>query len=81
MRVGYGFSDKPRGADPQPYTIHTFADVAEGLLARLGVPRVHVLAHDVGDTVAQELLARHNRRQAEAGLTGAAGLHDEECSA
>ncbi|EIE19625.1 alpha/beta-hydrolase [Coccomyxa subellipsoidea C-169] len=69
---GYGFSDKPRGLEPSPYTIHTYADVAEQLLTHLGVARVHVLAHDVGDTVAQELLARHNSRQSEAGLTGGA---------
>lgn len=36
----------------------------------LGLASVHVLAHDVGDTVAQELLARHNARQSDAGLTG-----------
>ncbi|CAL8471284.1 g10826 [Coccomyxa elongata] len=67
---GYGFSDKPRGLDPSPYTIHTYADVAERLLMHLGLASVHVLAHDVGDTVAQELLARHNARQSNAGLTG-----------
>jgi pimeloyl-ACP methyl ester carboxylesterase len=54
------------------YTIHTFARVVEELLGALGVSRTHVLAHDVGDTVAQELLARHSARQAAAGLTGAA---------
>lgn len=63
-------SDKPRGLDPPPYTIHTYADVAEQLLAQLGVARLHMLAHDVGDTVAQELLERHNSRQANAALTG-----------
>ena len=73
MSPGYGLSDKPRGASPSLYTIHTFADVVENLLEALGVSATHVLAHDVGDTVAQELLARHNARQAAAGLTG--GLH------
>ncbi|MGB1582040.1 MAG: alpha/beta hydrolase, partial [Nevskiales bacterium] len=29
--------------------------------------QAHVLAHDYGDTVAQELLARHNDRQANGG--------------
>jgi pimeloyl-ACP methyl ester carboxylesterase len=28
----------------------------------VGVSEVHVLAHDYGDTVGQELLARHNER-------------------
>ena len=45
--------------------------MAEELLRALGAGAVHVLAHDVGDTVAQELLARANARQAGAGLTGA----------
>ena len=31
---------------------------------------MHVLAHDIGDTVAQELLARHMSRRTEGGLTG-----------
>lgn len=70
MWTGYGFSDKPRGLEPSPYTIYTYADVAEQLLGHLEVTSAHVLAHDVGDTVAQELLARHNTRQSEAGLTG-----------
>jgi pimeloyl-ACP methyl ester carboxylesterase len=58
--LGFGFSDKPsRG----PYSIFAYADQAEALLARLGVVRVHVLAHDLGDTVAQELLARDDDRR------------------
>lgn len=34
----------------------------QALLAHMGVSEVHVLAHDYGDTVGQELLARHNER-------------------
>ncbi len=82
MHAGFGFSDKPRGLDPTPYSIFTYADVAESLLEHLDVAAVHVLAHDIGDTVAQELMARHISRQAEGGLTGdahtrgrAAALH------
>ena len=60
--LGFGFSDKPsRG----PYSIFAYADQAEAVLARLGVVRVHILAHDLGDTVAQELLARHQERRAQ----------------
>jgi pimeloyl-ACP methyl ester carboxylesterase len=54
--MGFGFSSKP--AD-YPYSILDQADLIDGLLAHLGVKRVHLLAHDYGDTVAQELLARH----------------------
>ena len=61
--IGFGFSAKPYRYD---YRIMDQADLHEALLAKLGVERVHVLAHDYGDTVAQELLARHNERQAQA---------------
>jgi pimeloyl-ACP methyl ester carboxylesterase len=39
------------------------ADIVEELLRQLGIFEVHVLAHDYGDTVAQELLARHEDRR------------------
>lgn len=58
--IGFGFSDKPARYD---YTIHDQADIAEGLLRQLGVTSYHCLAHDYGDSVAQELLARHYERQ------------------
>lgn len=58
--LGYGFSAKPAGQD---YPISTQADIAEALLRDRGVRRVHLLAHDVGDTVAQELLARDAERR------------------
>jgi len=35
----------------------------EALLRHLGVTECHVLAHDIGDSVAQELLARHEERE------------------
>ena len=44
--------------------------MVESLLEYLDEPSVHVLAHDIGDTVAQELIARHISRQREGGLTG-----------
>jgi pimeloyl-ACP methyl ester carboxylesterase len=53
--IGFGFSAKPAGYD---YSIFDQADLHAALLAHLGVRRVHLLAHDYGDTVAQELLAR-----------------------
>ncbi|WP_206212190.1 alpha/beta hydrolase [Wenzhouxiangella sp. XN79A] len=63
--LGFGFSAKPAGHD---YSIADQADRLEDLLERLGVVHFHVLAHDYGDTVAQELLARRNQG------TGAWGL-------
>jgi pimeloyl-ACP methyl ester carboxylesterase len=53
--LGMGFSDKPVAYE---YTVHDHADMHEALLAHLGVESAHILAHDIGDSVAQELLAR-----------------------
>jgi pimeloyl-ACP methyl ester carboxylesterase len=60
--LGFGFSAKPR---PHNYTMHEQADLLEELTRQLGLKRFHVLAHDYGDTVAQELLARDNARGAD----------------
>tara|TARA_B110000046_G_scaffold153216_1_gene162657 strand:+ start:426 stop:1322 length:897 start_codon:yes stop_codon:yes gene_type:complete len=53
--LGFGFSDKPNSRN---YTIHGQADIVEALVKTKGLTNFHVLAHDYGDTVAQELLAR-----------------------
>ncbi len=65
--IGFGFSAKPRR---YPYSILDQAALHEELLASLGVRSAHVLAHDYGDTVAQELLARFEERRSrgESGL-------------
>ncbi len=55
--LGFGFSDKPRA---HSYSIHEQADIIEALVTELKLERFHVLAHDYGDTVAQELLYRQN---------------------
>lgn len=39
-------------------TVHLQADIIEELMISLGISAAHILAHDLGDTVAQELLAR-----------------------
>lgn len=62
--IGFGFSAKPRRHD---YRIRDQADLHEGLLDELGIGRYHILAHDYGDTVAQELLARDVDRRREGG--------------
>jgi pimeloyl-ACP methyl ester carboxylesterase len=58
--IGFGLSDKPK--DYQ-YSIHDQADIFQSLLNTLGVGDYHILAHDYGDTVAQELLARQSERK------------------
>ena len=59
--IGYGFSAKPRDLD---YTTFLQTDVIESLVRHAGASRVHILAHDYGNTITQELLAR----RAEGGL-------------
>ncbi len=58
--IGFGFSDKPAGYH---YSIEDQADIQEELLESVGVDGVHVLAHDYGVSVAQELLARYEDRR------------------
>jgi len=54
--LGMGFSAKPVRYE---YSVADHADMHEALLDHLGVRECHLLAHDIGDSVAQELLARH----------------------
>ncbi len=52
--IGLGWSAKPRRA----LSVALQADALESLLDALGIERAHLFAHDLGDTVAQELMAR-----------------------
>jgi pimeloyl-ACP methyl ester carboxylesterase len=52
--LGYGLSAKP----DRPYRLVDHADVAQALVADLGIDRLGLLTHDIGDTVGGELLAR-----------------------
>lgn len=65
--LGFGFSAKP---SPHDYRIMEQADLCEGLVRHLGLDQFHVLAHDYGDTVAQEMLARQNGGDATANGAG-----------
>lgn len=56
--LGYGYSDKPKDF---AYSARVHADQTEFVLSQLGASEVHLLAHDYGDTVAQELLARQQQ--------------------
>ena len=53
--VGYGFSAKPVNFN---YTTFNQVDVLQSLLENLQIKKVHILAHDYGNTITQELLAR-----------------------
>ena len=63
--LGFGFSDKPNARN---YTIHGQADIVEALVEALDLKEFHVLAHDYGDTVAQELLSRQSERHRQRSL-------------
>ena len=51
---GYGLSDKP----DRHYRLVDHADTAVALLSDLGIDRLGLLTHDIGDTIGGELLAR-----------------------
>jgi len=53
--IGYGFSSKPVDWG---YTTFDQVDLLQELVAQLGISRLHILAHDYGNTITQELLAR-----------------------
>jgi pimeloyl-ACP methyl ester carboxylesterase len=63
--LGYGLSDKPDVA----YTMAVQADIAAAFVAELGVDRLGLLTHDVGDTVGGELLARQLEGGWDVGIT------------
>lgn len=54
--LGFGFTDKPKG---HAYSIVEQAELHLALLAELGIHEAHLLCHDYGVSVGQELLARH----------------------
>jgi pimeloyl-ACP methyl ester carboxylesterase len=56
---GFGLSDKSPTGD---YSLEGHATVAERLLAHLKVDACDVVAHDIGDSVAAELMHRINTR-------------------
>lgn len=53
--LGMGFSDKPSN---YTYSFEDHANFFTDLLHHLGVSKVHILSHDLGNSVVQELLAR-----------------------
>jgi pimeloyl-ACP methyl ester carboxylesterase len=53
--LGFGFSSKPRR---HRYSVLEQADIITAMLESLDIRQVHLLAHDLGDSIAQECLAR-----------------------
>jgi pimeloyl-ACP methyl ester carboxylesterase len=54
--IGFGLSDKP----DQRYSIFEQADIAEAVAADCGIDSCVLVSHDMGDTVAAELLMRQS---------------------
>jgi pimeloyl-ACP methyl ester carboxylesterase len=66
--LGFGLSDKPRDSD---YSLFWQADLAEELVRRHGEGRpVFILAHDMGTSVANELMARDLEGKLEMDVAG-----------
>ncbi|WP_299609349.1 alpha/beta hydrolase [uncultured Aquimarina sp.] len=59
--LGFGFSSKP---EEFVYTIGAQVDIWEAFLLSEGISSFHILAHDYGDTVVQEMLARTREKDA-----------------
>lgn len=59
--IGFGFSDKPVD---YAYSISDQADLVEDLISEVGKMKFHLLVHDYGVSVAQELIARYNEKKA-----------------
>ena len=55
--IGFGFSAKPKD---YAYSLIDQAALFESYLWDMGIREYHILAHDYGDSVAQELLARQS---------------------
>lgn len=55
--LDYGLS---LNASKKPCSVHMQADMIEALMEHRNLSDAHILAHDLGDTITQELLARHN---------------------
>jgi pimeloyl-ACP methyl ester carboxylesterase len=66
--LGFGLSDKPRA---HRYTLAWQTDLAEELVGRESAEGVVVVAHDIGTSVATELMARDLRGQLEVPLVAA----------
>jgi len=66
--LGFGLSEKPRDHE---YTLAWQADAAEELVRRAGAPPAFLVGHDMGTSVATELMARDLRGELGIEIAGA----------
>jgi pimeloyl-ACP methyl ester carboxylesterase len=64
--LGFGDSDKPAGHE---YSLMEQADLVEALWRHFGIDQGALIAHDIGGSVAQELVARQNEVRLAARIT------------
>lgn len=55
--LGFGFSDKP---DNHTYSFQEYTDLLNNLVLHLKIEQAHIIAHDLGVSIAQELVASEN---------------------
>jgi pimeloyl-ACP methyl ester carboxylesterase len=65
--LGYGASDKP---NPYHYSVPESADSVEDLMALLALSSIHLVIHDYGGIVGQELVDRHRSGTLPFAITG-----------
>lgn len=53
--LGMGFSDKPKN---HKYSFEEYCEIINALLAALNIKETHIFSHDIGVSVAQELIVR-----------------------
>lgn len=58
--LGYGFSDKP--INDYTYSLFEQADTVFEVWKHFGIKGGHLLSHDMGDSVATEIVARHENQ-------------------
>jgi pimeloyl-ACP methyl ester carboxylesterase len=66
--LGFGLSEKP---SDHVYSLRWQADAVEELIRRAGSPPVFLVAHDMGTSVATELMARDIRGELDIDIRGA----------
>jgi pimeloyl-ACP methyl ester carboxylesterase len=57
--LGMGFSDKPK---KHKYSFEEYCDIVNELLNELRITETHILSHDLGVSVVQELIARDSEK-------------------
>jgi pimeloyl-ACP methyl ester carboxylesterase len=70
--LGMGFSDKPQ---LHSYSYHEHSEIINQLLQHLRVTDIHILSHDLGVSVAQELILRNENKQNLFGINSIAFLN------